>query len=206
MFEYKIIKIAADSLPMESKFSQTVLEGLSIKQKRLPSWLIFDAQGSEIFKEISELPEYLPAACEFEIINSHKKLITELVNGTIRMSKRLEFEIKNALNGNISSLDKYFVEIIKVGAYQILFNTAIPNYAAVNSMVDIVKIKHNNLAPLANALLRKISTQMKEKSSKDNSIEYLSNYYSHPEWLIKKWNKHLSDSELITLLKWNNKA
>ena len=33
-------------------------------------------KGSEIFKEITELPEYLHAACEFEIFHSHKQTIT----------------------------------------------------------------------------------------------------------------------------------
>jgi dimethylhistidine N-methyltransferase len=41
--------------------------------------LIFDNTGSEIFKKITELEEYLPAACEFEIIRNHKNHISKLI-------------------------------------------------------------------------------------------------------------------------------
>ncbi len=42
--------------------------------------MIFDNTGSEIFKKITELAEYLPAACEFEIIRNHKDDIAKLIN------------------------------------------------------------------------------------------------------------------------------
>ena len=80
MFEYKILNIDADSFSVENQFAHAVLEGLSKKNKYLPSWLIFDNQGSEIFKEITKSPEYLPAACEFEIFNKHINTITNLIS------------------------------------------------------------------------------------------------------------------------------
>ena len=51
MFEYKILNMDADSFSVENQFAHAVLEGLSKKNKCLPSWLIFDNQGSEIFKK-----------------------------------------------------------------------------------------------------------------------------------------------------------
>ena len=81
MFEYKILKVDADSFSVDNQFSQVVLEGLSRKNKCLPSWLIFDSRGSEIFKEITESPEYLPAACEFEIFDTHMESIIDLISG-----------------------------------------------------------------------------------------------------------------------------
>ena len=80
MFEYKVLNIDADSFSVDNQFAQAVLEGLSRERKCLPSWLIFDDRGSEIFKEITESPEYLPAACEFEIFNIHQNAITDLIS------------------------------------------------------------------------------------------------------------------------------
>ena len=37
-----------------------------------------------------------------------------------------------------------------------------------------------------------------------NSIEYLSIYYSHPEWLVNKWLKEYAFKSLIKLLEYNN--
>ena len=35
-----------------------VREGLSASPKRLPSWLFYDQVGSELFEQITDLPEY----------------------------------------------------------------------------------------------------------------------------------------------------
>ena len=51
-------------------FADTVLNGLSLKKKKLPSWLIYDSKGSEIFTQITKLENYYPARCELEIFNT----------------------------------------------------------------------------------------------------------------------------------------
>ena len=79
MFETKNLQSATQSL--KEQLASTVNEGLSLENKCLPSWLIFDSVGSEIFKRITELDGYLPAACEFEIIRNHKNNIAKLITG-----------------------------------------------------------------------------------------------------------------------------
>jgi len=80
LFETKILKSEQGSFSTKEQLANTVSEGLSLKNKCLPSWLIFDNAGSEIFKKITELPGYLPAACEFEIIRNRKNDIAKLIN------------------------------------------------------------------------------------------------------------------------------
>ena len=79
MFEYKVLDTDADNFSIDNQFAKAVLEGLSRERKCLPSWLIFDDRGSQIFKEITQSPEYLPAVCEFEIFNTRINEITELI-------------------------------------------------------------------------------------------------------------------------------
>lgn len=81
MFETKILQAGHISISQEEQFANAVHKGLSLENKCLPSWLIFDSAGSEIFKKITELTEYLPAACEFEIIRNHKNNIAKLISG-----------------------------------------------------------------------------------------------------------------------------
>ena len=80
MFETKILSSAPDTFSPEQQFAATVDKGLSLDNKCLPSWLIFDEAGSVIFKKITELTGSLPAACEFEIINNHKTSIANLIH------------------------------------------------------------------------------------------------------------------------------
>jgi L-histidine Nalpha-methyltransferase len=79
LFETKLLKTGPISFPQEDQFASAVDIGLSLENKCLPSWLIFDSAGSEIFKGITELTGYLPAACEFEIIRNHKNDIANLI-------------------------------------------------------------------------------------------------------------------------------
>ena len=79
-FDFKNFRSGTDSSSDDFQFAQTVLEGLSREQKRLPSWLIFDDRGSEIFKEITELEDYHPSVCEFEILHAHKQTIVDILS------------------------------------------------------------------------------------------------------------------------------
>ncbi len=58
-------------------FARDVAEGLSREQKRLPSRYFYDAAGSELFRQIMELPEYYLTRSEFELLTQHRKNITE---------------------------------------------------------------------------------------------------------------------------------
>lgn len=68
----------AVSAPETKLFADAVLKGLSLKKKKLPSWLIFDTRGSEIFKQITELENYHPSQCELEIFNTHKATLSKI--------------------------------------------------------------------------------------------------------------------------------
>ncbi len=77
-FDYLNLRTGTATASSDASFAQAVLEGLSIQSKRLPSWLIYDDLGSEIFKEITQLPGYHPAQCETEIFHNHKQAVTEM--------------------------------------------------------------------------------------------------------------------------------
>jgi len=48
-----------------------VAEGLLRPDKHLPAWLLYDARGSALFEEITELPEYYPTRTERAILAAH---------------------------------------------------------------------------------------------------------------------------------------
>lgn len=56
-------------------FKKEVFEGLSKKPKSLPSKFFYDDQGSQIFSDITNLEEYYPTKCEYNIFKNHKESI-----------------------------------------------------------------------------------------------------------------------------------
>ena len=60
----------ADEEPSErSDFERDVIEGLSASPKRLPAKHFYDAEGSELFEAITELPEYYPTRTEAALLS-----------------------------------------------------------------------------------------------------------------------------------------
>ena len=57
-----------DLHPEVEDFAQVVLAGLAQNPKRLPSMYFYDAEGSRLFDEICQLPEYYPTRTEMKIL------------------------------------------------------------------------------------------------------------------------------------------
>src|SRR5688572_4311640 len=62
----------------KNTFGSDVLTGLSASPKYLQSMYFYDQEGSRLFEEIMELPEYYLTGCEQEIINDYQDEILEL--------------------------------------------------------------------------------------------------------------------------------
>ena len=140
-------------------------------------------------------------------INDHeRRLITMLVQGTVRMSGRLDWEIRQVFVGEYEDLKVNLRILLRMGVFQLHYMDSIPDYAAVATTVQLAKRIHNNLGGLTNAILRTILKE-KKKIEVDEStpISTLSEYFSHPEWLMSKWIKDHTFEKAKALAEWNNK-
>jgi len=63
----------------KSTFCQLVDEGLGTMPKSLPTCYLYDHRGSELFEEITRLPEYYPTRTEQSILERHALDIVEAV-------------------------------------------------------------------------------------------------------------------------------
>lgn len=70
----------ADSFDQSDAFALDVLVGLSSVRKTLSSKYFYDARGSELFRRITELPEYYPTACELEILQNNSGTFARYVD------------------------------------------------------------------------------------------------------------------------------
>ena len=55
-----------------------VRHGLRLPLKEIPPKYFYDARGSDLFDQITRLPEYYPTRCERELLNRHAPEIVEL--------------------------------------------------------------------------------------------------------------------------------
>jgi L-histidine N-alpha-methyltransferase len=61
----------ATPITLPLSIAAAVHTGLTQSAKRLPPWLLYDRDGSQLFEEITQLPEYYPTARELSILRRH---------------------------------------------------------------------------------------------------------------------------------------
>ena len=81
--DYKILAEHdyADSFTERDAFALDVLVGLSSPRKALSSKYFYDSRGSELFQEITQLPEYYLTEVESEILDTHRDQIAGHLRG-----------------------------------------------------------------------------------------------------------------------------
>jgi dimethylhistidine N-methyltransferase len=65
-------------------FAEAVLQGLSRRPRSIPCRFFYDARGSELFEEITKLPEYYPTRVETALLETYGEEIAALA-GASRM-------------------------------------------------------------------------------------------------------------------------
>lgn len=120
---------------------------------------------------------------------SDAALCSRIVYGVTQNRMLLDFYIGACCTQKPDHLQPPLLDILRIGAYQILFLDKIPDSAAVNTSVELAKrAKRGQAAGLVNAVLRKIAQNKNDLPPiPDRDPErYLSIRYSHPKWLVKR--------------------
>lgn len=167
----------------------------------------------KLLNRIDRTDAYLDKLLDIEIKNSEfssvdKALLFEIVHGVIRWLGRIDWILNGFYKGQFSKCIPNVKNAMRVALYQILFLDKIPDYAAVNEAVEFVKkLQGQKPADLTNAVLRNIirsKNAIRYPDIEEDEAGYLSAYYSHPSWLIKRWLKRYNRDFTEQLLIANN--
>ncbi|HVX93764.1 MAG TPA: L-histidine N(alpha)-methyltransferase [Polyangia bacterium] len=70
---------------VDAAVAEAAREGLLRARKRLPAWLLYDARGSELFEEITRLPEYYLTRTERAVLAEHAGAIVDAAGGPLEI-------------------------------------------------------------------------------------------------------------------------
>ena len=135
-------------------------------------------------------------------------LCSRIVYGVMQNQILLDFYISAYCSQKPDHLQPPLLEILRIGAYQILFLDKIPDSAAVNTSVELAKLaKRGQASGLVNAVLRKLSQNKETLPPIPNrdQVQRLSIQYSHPKWLIKRMVNLLGEVETEQFLASDNR-
>ena len=134
-------------------------------------------------------------------------LCARLAYGVLQNRALLDFYL-GAYCG-FAKLEPFIRDVLRLGAYQILYMDRVPDSAAVNEAVETVKRKkRQRAAGLVNAVLRRLS---REKESlpplpAGDPADHLALRYSHPRWLVERLLDLLGGEEAEAFLRLDNES
>jgi 16S rRNA (cytosine967-C5)-methyltransferase len=134
-----------------------------------------------------------------------RRLCQELVYGIVRWQATLDWLIarKTANRTQKPALQN----LLQLGLYQIFWLNRIPNHAAVHETVDLAKTRgFGPQAGFVNALLRGYLRELAatKQALAELKVKQPHLGYSHPQWLVARWENGLGPQQLLRLLEWNN--
>jgi len=136
-----------------------------------------------------------------------RHLVTEIVYGTVRMLKHLDWVLNLFLHQPVAKQNPWLRNILRLSLYQMLFMERIPDYAVVNHAVELCRKKcGSKLASVVNGVLRNIGRNRDNLKYPDanDGVSYLAVLYSQPEWLINKLVQDFDRNTLVEMLKYFN--
>ncbi len=120
-----------------------------------------------------------------------RAFISQLVQGSIRWRARLDWTLRQTSDVPLKKISFPVLNLLRLALYQILFLDRVPESAAVNEAVKQAKKKQPSyVASFVNAVLREVCRNKTHISFPDRGktpVEYLSAFYSYPEWLVRRW-------------------
>jgi 16S rRNA (cytosine967-C5)-methyltransferase len=134
-----------------------------------------------------------------------RALCLEIVYGVVRWQVVLDWLIARKTNGREQKSG--LQNLLRLGLYQIFWLDRIPNHAAVHETVELAK--HNGFgaqAGFVNAVLR---GYLREAGETEKLLSELKTTqpalgWSHPGWLVARWQKRWGIEKTTLLLEWNN--
>jgi len=142
-----------------------------------------------------------------EISYQDKRFISNLVYGVLENRIFLDYIIRKYSSIRLKKIQGSTLNILRMGAYQLIFLDKVPDSAAVNESVNLVKKANPRSSGFVNGILR---SMVREKDNlplpkrEDDIIEYLSVKYSHSKWIVEKFTSDFGVDFAEGILKANN--
>jgi 16S rRNA (cytosine967-C5)-methyltransferase len=137
-----------------------------------------------------------------------RRWVRELVYGMLRRRSRIDAFLDQRVRGGMVRLDADLLDLLRLGAAQLLFMESVPAYAAIAQTVELAKRRHGiGASKLTNAVLRRLDRERDalQLPRTNDPVDTLSLEWSHPRWLVARWISRWGVADTQRLLVANNR-
>ncbi len=137
---------------------------------------------------------------EADLSSADKSLATALFYGVLDRTITLDFVLSKHIKSPLKKVSPVALETLRIALYQIMYMDKIPDSAAVNEAVKIIKnSKQKHLSGFVNGVLRNI-LRAEIVLPSGNNVKDLSVRYSCPQWIINSFITDYGTDNAIKLL------
>ena len=158
-----------------------------------------------IADERADLPSALARGREHLSDERDRALAAEIVTGTLRWQRSLDYLVERFSNRPIEKIDRDILHVLRLSLYQLLHLDRVPAPAIVDDAVDLTRqARKASAAGFVNAVLRtavrqrsrlplpprpdtSAGTRSSTGTDRAAALAYLGVTHSHPEWLVARW-------------------
>ena len=180
--------------------SSVAVQGGVTDARRISAEICADMRGGELLDPSFER--------RVEPLDARDRRWTqELVYGMLRRRGWLDAILDARVRGGLARLDADVVDLLRLGAYQLLRMRSVPAYAAIAQTVEMAKRRHGmGASKLVNAVLRRVDRERDALTiaTPSDPIDALAQAHSHPRWLVARWVGRWGAEETERLLAANN--
>jgi len=138
-----------------------------------------------------------------------RAFVNNLVQGVLRWRLRLDWAIERFSAIPLKKIDEDVLNVLRMALYQVFFMDRVPESAAVNEAVNLVRAakRPRHILSFVNGLLRTACRRRDDLGFPDRERDrarYLSVFYSYPLWLADKWMNELGEDNAEALMSAQN--
>ena len=135
-------------------------------------------------------------------------LATEITYGTLQRRNTLDWMLAPYVRRELSALDGWVRNLLRLSVYQLVFLDRIPAHAVVDEAVKLAKSWGNpGLGGFVNGTLRNFLRHPERRQIPGDLplIRRLALEHSHPEWLVERWLKQYGPERTEAVCRENNR-
>jgi 16S rRNA (cytosine967-C5)-methyltransferase len=139
------------------------------------------------------------------MLPADRALCQELVYGVVRAQSTLDWLIERKTGGRRQNAG--IQNVLRLGLYQVFWLDRIPAHAAVHETVELAKREgFGPKAGFVNAVLRGFLREFDatKKMLAELRVSNPAVGFSHPQWLLERWEKRFGVENTRQMLEWNN--
>jgi 16S rRNA (cytosine967-C5)-methyltransferase len=131
-----------------------------------------------------------------------RALAQRLAYGAVQRARTLDHAIETLGRRPVRKLDPPVLAALRLGAYQLGYVEGVPDYAAVNDSVELVRrARLERAVPFTNAVLRRVGEGIREliDGLPEGPLKH-----SYPDWIYELWLEELGEEDALALMRAQN--